>query len=49
MISLTHWKWVTLQMVGHTLISFNKRMSVEEKVFLVFRQTLFSYFMQEKC
>ncbi|KEH37703.1 hypothetical protein MTR_2g045445 [Medicago truncatula] len=31
-MSLTLWKWVPLKVVGHTLVSSNKRMSVEENV-----------------
>jgi len=32
MVGLMLWKWVPLKVVGHTIVSSNKRMSVEESV-----------------
>ena len=32
MVSLALWIWVPLKVVGHTLVSSNKRMSVEKSV-----------------
>jgi hypothetical protein len=48
MVGLTLYKWISLKVMGHTMISSNKRMSVEEYVekrvpetFLIFYQTIY--------
>lgn len=32
MTSLMLWEWISLKVVGHTMVSCNKRMNVEENV-----------------